>query len=194
MISSKLIMAPILQGMRSLPPTRSLSQFPSKLLLRQAATTTVVATDRGAPGGTTLSGGAIAGIIVGSIIAVLMGSWFLYCCTHLAHPRPRGTTFGGAQEKHTITPTDRGRCIRRRTGAKRSIATSLEDITAITMRGVRGDTALVPETCRGRERRTWIGVRARGGLGRCTTLGTQWRWARRIDDSDHRIINRNIDE
>jgi len=77
-------------------PTRTIPQLVSKVLPRQASTTTIVATNPS--GGATLDGGAIAGIVIGSIVGFLFILWLLRSCTNLGNPGAWGTTFGSREK------------------------------------------------------------------------------------------------
>ncbi|KAI1492714.1 hypothetical protein F5X96DRAFT_625132 [Biscogniauxia mediterranea] len=82
-------------------PTRTLPQAISKVLsARQVVTTTVVA-DSGdsTSGGTTLSGGAIAGIVLGTIAGTLLLLWLIRSCLNLGSPGLWGSTFEPEHEK-----------------------------------------------------------------------------------------------
>ncbi|PQK14803.1 hypothetical protein BB8028_0005g03260 [Beauveria bassiana] len=71
-----------------LPPSRTVPLQP-----RQAstATTTVTVTsnpNNGNGGGSTLDGGAIAGIVIGSIVGFLLLVWIIRSCFNLGGPSP----------------------------------------------------------------------------------------------------------
>ncbi len=81
-------------------PTRTtLSEVASRVLPRQATTTTttVVSADGGGP--RPLSGGAIAGIVIGSIAGFLLLLWLLRSCTNLRQAEWWGRTFEPEHEK-----------------------------------------------------------------------------------------------
>ncbi|EMR71507.1 hypothetical protein UCREL1_1451 [Eutypa lata UCREL1] len=95
-------------------PTRTLSEVASKALHpRQAATTTVVSDIDSGSNQTTLSGGQIAGIVIGSIAGFLLLLWIIRSCTNLGRsPTTWGDTFEPEHEKpvthrrhhHSSTP------------------------------------------------------------------------------------------
>ncbi|KAI1839601.1 hypothetical protein JX266_014190 [Neoarthrinium moseri] len=70
-------MAPVERLANAILPTRSISNLATKVLPRQASTTTVIATTENTSGGKVLSGGAIAGIVFGSIAGFLLILWLL---------------------------------------------------------------------------------------------------------------------
>ncbi|KAI1868521.1 uncharacterized protein JN550_006437 [Neoarthrinium moseri] len=92
-------MAPVQRLANTILPTRSISDLATKILPRQASTTTIVATTETTSGGTVLSGGAIAGIVIGSIAGFLLILWLLRSCTNLGSPGLWGSTFGSHDEK-----------------------------------------------------------------------------------------------
>ncbi|KAK1772750.1 hypothetical protein QBC33DRAFT_28792 [Phialemonium atrogriseum] len=77
----------------NLQPTQTLKQVAAALQRRQSApaTTVTVVSDSGGGGGkgSSLSGGAIAGIVIGSIAGFLLLWWIVYSCTNMGAP-PRG--------------------------------------------------------------------------------------------------------
>ncbi|KAI0377567.1 hypothetical protein F5Y04DRAFT_264135 [Hypomontagnella monticulosa] len=79
-------------------PTRTLPEAITKVLSarQQVATTTVVAQSDGQ---TTLSGGAIAGIVIGSIAGFLILLWIIRSCINYRNPGAWGTTFEPDAEK-----------------------------------------------------------------------------------------------
>lgn len=79
-------------------PTRTLAEVASKVLPRQA-TTTVVAEDGGGSNAKTLTGGAIAGIVIGSIAGFLLILWLIRSCTNLGQPKGWGDRFEPDHEK-----------------------------------------------------------------------------------------------
>ncbi|KAI1159970.1 hypothetical protein F5B18DRAFT_655070 [Nemania serpens] len=92
-------MAPSLPPLSGLKPTRTLPQSLTRILAgRQQATTTVIADDSGTPG-SVLSGGAIAGIVIGSIAGVLLLLWILRSCTNMGRPETWGNTYEPEREK-----------------------------------------------------------------------------------------------
>ncbi|KAI1332472.1 hypothetical protein F5Y16DRAFT_357872 [Xylariaceae sp. FL0255] len=79
-------------------PTQTLPEVASNVLTaRQGATTTVVAQSSGAA---TLSGGAIAGIVIGSIVGFLLILWIIRSCLNLGSPGLWGATFAPEREKY----------------------------------------------------------------------------------------------
>ena len=66
-------------------PTKTLAIEPSELRIRQAPPTVTVTSDPG-NGMTTLSGGAIAGIVIGSIVGFLLLLWIIRSCMNLGAP------------------------------------------------------------------------------------------------------------
>ncbi|RYP03034.1 hypothetical protein DL765_010621 [Monosporascus sp. GIB2] len=84
-------------------PTRTMSEVASKVLPRQA-TTTVVTDDP--DDARTLSGGAIAGIVIGSIAGFLLLLWIIRSCSNLNNTGSWGRTFEPDHEKPPVR-TDR---------------------------------------------------------------------------------------
>lgn len=79
--------------------TRTLPQAITKILASRQATTTVVADGGSGTSGSNLGGGAIAGIVIGSIAGVLLLWWIIRSCANLGRPGAWGTTFEPEREK-----------------------------------------------------------------------------------------------
>ncbi|KAI1454573.1 hypothetical protein F4805DRAFT_309821 [Annulohypoxylon moriforme] len=80
-------------------PTRTLPDAVTKVLsARQQGTTTVVTTGSGEPTNN-LSGGAIAGIVIGSIAGFLLLLWIIRSCINWRNPGAWGDTFEPDNEK-----------------------------------------------------------------------------------------------
>ncbi|GAP85419.1 hypothetical protein SAMD00023353_1000910 [Rosellinia necatrix] len=87
--------------------TRTLPQALTGILSARQETTTVVASDGdggGGGGGTVLSGGAIAGIVVGSIAGFLLLLWVVRSCVNIGRPGGWGDTFEPDHEKPPSSP------------------------------------------------------------------------------------------
>lgn len=82
-------MAPAL----ALTPTRATPASLTRILTARQVVTTVVMDDPD-EGGTNLTGGAIAGIVIGSIAGFLLLLWILRSCFNLGKPNQWGRTFG----------------------------------------------------------------------------------------------------
>jgi len=67
-------------------PTKTLAPTPAELRVRQAPAATVTVTAGSGNDATTLSGGAIAGIVIGSIAGFLLLAWILRSCMNIGAP------------------------------------------------------------------------------------------------------------
>ncbi|KAI1131864.1 hypothetical protein F5Y10DRAFT_261805 [Nemania abortiva] len=101
-------MAPTAVLLSTLKATRTLPEAITKVLPARQATTTVV-TDGSTSGGSVLSGGAIAGIVIGSIAGFLLLWWIVRSCSTMGRPGTWGNAYEPAREKpssynHAETP------------------------------------------------------------------------------------------
>ncbi|KAH9986262.1 hypothetical protein F4779DRAFT_305800 [Xylariaceae sp. FL0662B] len=83
-------------------PTKTLPRAITKVLAARQATTTVVQGSEDSSS-TQLSGGAIAGIVVGSIAGLLLLIWIIRSCSNLGNPRGWGATFGADPEPEKLS-------------------------------------------------------------------------------------------
>jgi len=67
-------------------PTKTLAPEPAELRIRQAPAPTVTVISDPGNGTTVLSGGAIAGIVIGSIVGFLLLLWIIRSCMNLGAP------------------------------------------------------------------------------------------------------------
>ncbi|PKS13211.1 hypothetical protein jhhlp_000557 [Lomentospora prolificans] len=80
-----------------LPPSGTLS-LPSLVLAARQATITVQTTTPPAEKDSGLNGGAIAGIVIGSVFGIILLIWLLYSCTNLGAPPSRGGVGAGSYD------------------------------------------------------------------------------------------------
>lgn len=98
-------LSPLTQGLdhflveRLVEPTATTVQAASRVVLARQATTTIVTGTVVATETTVLSGGAIAGIVIGSIVGFLLICWIIRACMNWGRPDTWGTTFEPAHEK-----------------------------------------------------------------------------------------------
>ncbi|KAI0881409.1 uncharacterized protein GGS22DRAFT_57637 [Annulohypoxylon maeteangense] len=89
----------LVHELKNIKPTRTLPNVVTRVLsARQQGTTTVVTTSTGGPTNN-LSGGAIAGIVIGSIIGFLFLLWIIRSCINWRNPGAWGNTFEPDNEK-----------------------------------------------------------------------------------------------
>ncbi|KAI1407594.1 hypothetical protein F5Y13DRAFT_125176 [Hypoxylon sp. FL1857] len=88
----------LVRELEHIKPTRTLPAAITKVLAARQGTTTVVAQDNG-NSSQTLSGGAIAGIVIGSIAGFLILLWIIRSCVNFRNPGAWGTTFEPDNEK-----------------------------------------------------------------------------------------------
>ncbi|KAI0532872.1 hypothetical protein GGR58DRAFT_488705 [Xylaria digitata] len=80
--------------------TKTVPQAITRILASRQQTTTVVADDSdGSSSSSNLSGGAIAGIVIGSIAGFLLLWWIIRSCSNLGQPGAWGSTFEPEREK-----------------------------------------------------------------------------------------------
>ncbi|KAI0108874.1 hypothetical protein GGR51DRAFT_513408 [Nemania sp. FL0031] len=91
-------MAPTAVLLSTIKATRTLPEAITKVLPARQATTTVV-TDGSTSGGSVLSGGAIAGIVIGSIAGFLLLWWIVRSCGIMRRPSTWGDAYEPAREK-----------------------------------------------------------------------------------------------
>ncbi|OTB00710.1 hypothetical protein M426DRAFT_324070 [Hypoxylon sp. CI-4A] len=88
--------------LKHINPTRTLPDAITKVLGARQATTTVVQEDNG-NSSHTLSGGAIAGIVIGSIAGFLILLWIIRSCINYRNPGAWGDSFEPNNEKPPST-------------------------------------------------------------------------------------------
>ncbi|KAI0839055.1 hypothetical protein F5Y06DRAFT_265899 [Hypoxylon sp. FL0890] len=88
----------LVRELEHIKPTRTLPAAVTKVLSARQATTTVVTQDNG-NSTQTLSGGAIAGIVIGSIAGFLLLLWIIRACVNFQNPGAWGSTFEPDYEK-----------------------------------------------------------------------------------------------
>ncbi|KAK3955243.1 hypothetical protein QBC32DRAFT_253768 [Pseudoneurospora amorphoporcata] len=105
----KRVVYPALQGVEAIHPTRTLSPITRRQDTPPVATVTVVQpNDDGGDDPTdasTLSGGAIAGIVIGSIAGLLLLIWIIRSCCNLGAPptddKPNGKAwYDGVRDEY----------------------------------------------------------------------------------------------
>ncbi|KAI1099690.1 hypothetical protein F4804DRAFT_74517 [Jackrogersella minutella] len=84
--------------LESIKPTRTLPDTITRVLAARQQTTTVVSQGSGSPSNN-LSGGAIAGIVIGSVAGFLILLWIIRSCINIRHPGWWGETFEPDNEK-----------------------------------------------------------------------------------------------
>ncbi|KAJ1327906.1 cell wall integrity and stress response component [Microdochium nivale] len=88
-------MAPL----QHLESTSSTLEAASRSIVARQATTTVVTQPVVVDNGNSLSGGEIAGIVIGSIVGFLLICWIIRACVNWGRPGDWGTTFEPDYEK-----------------------------------------------------------------------------------------------
>ncbi|KAK8104345.1 uncharacterized protein PG998_011378 [Apiospora kogelbergensis] len=91
-------MAPFVNPLPALTPTRTLPSLLTRALRPRQATATIITTDVETEEHHDLSGGAIAGIVIGSIVGFLLLCWILRSCLNLGKPGIWGYTFGAKDD------------------------------------------------------------------------------------------------
>lgn len=124
-------------------PTKTLPSDPSELRVRQAPATVTVQADNSSSG-TNLSGGAIAGIVIGSIAGFLLLLWIFRSCGNLgAPPQERENWYHDVEPMRTRSrsPYDRHHHHhhRRHSDSHRHHSRSRPEVAAVTPVVVRED-------------------------------------------------------
>ncbi|KAK3343186.1 hypothetical protein B0H65DRAFT_540687 [Neurospora tetraspora] len=103
----KRVVYPALQGVEAIHPTRTFSPITRRQDAPPAATVTVVQADNDndPDDAQTLSGGAIAGIVIGSIAGLLLLIWIFRSCSNLGAPptddKPNGKAwYNGVRDEY----------------------------------------------------------------------------------------------
>ncbi|KAK7987288.1 hypothetical protein PG988_002276 [Apiospora saccharicola] len=137
-------MAPLNNLLPALTPTRTLPSLMTRVLLPRQATTTiidgvVVTETTEEHHDVTLSGGAIAGIVIGSIVGLLLLWWLIRSCMNLGKPGRWGNTFGAKDD-----PRHAGRGPNTATTRRRCARAPVAAIIITTTTATAGATAAVP--------------------------------------------------
>ncbi|KAK8000447.1 hypothetical protein PG990_013047 [Apiospora arundinis] len=145
-------MAPLINSVLALTPTRALPSLLTRTLHPRQATATIITTgvQTEEVHETTLSGGAIAGIVIGSIVGFLLICWIIRSCCNLGRPGIWGYTFGAKDDPRPERLPTSTLTARRHIAPGRAIAVITTIIIAIATATVAAPAASRSRSARSR--------------------------------------------